>query len=119
MPLSVRGRKRIKKLSKRQERKTAAGIGAKRQPASGSLTGYKGDSRLLGVVRVEDKFTFNKSYPLKQADLAKIRGECSYGEIPAFKIDFKTEESGRTYDSWVLIPHAVWERLINAIDDDS
>jgi len=107
--------RKIRRTSRQQEEKVMAGIGGRTQPGSGCVNGYKSDGRLKDLVRVEAKFTFGTIYSVKRADLDKIRGECQGHEKPAFVIDFKDRASGRTQDSWVLMPHKEWERMINAL----
>jgi len=110
--------RKIRKVSRHQEEKIMAGIGGRTQPGSGCVPGYKSDGRLKGRVRVEARFTYGTIYSVKRQDLDKIRGECQGHEKPALVIDFKDRATSKTQDSWVLMPHKEWERMINALADD-
>lgn len=112
-PFKTRRRQKIKKASQKQERRIMAGIGGRVQPASGARPGYKSDGRKYGELRIEAKFTYANSYRLTLVDLNKLRSECEGPESPALVLDFKEKATGRTTDSWVVIPHAEWERIIN------
>jgi hypothetical protein len=79
----------------------------------------KSDSRLKGLLRIENKFTYGKSFSLTRQDLNKIRSECQGHESPAMQIDFKDRATNKTQDAWVCIPHLVWERMFNATADNS
>lgn len=104
--------KRLRKKSKKLEDQLAADIGGRRNKGSGSLPYLKGDVRKRGQLRVEAKFTQNKSYPVRLQDLRKIDSECSSGEVPAFDITFVEPGTLREIESWVLIPREEWKRLL-------
>jgi hypothetical protein len=110
--------KRIKRISKKQENKTASSMGGRAQPGSGARPGYKGDVRVYDKHRIENKFTFAESFKIELTTLSKIRGECEGHERPALSLDFKDKLTGRTKDSWVIIPTTDWEKL-NAATDES
>jgi hypothetical protein len=106
--------KRTKRASAKQESEIATSMGGRRQPGSGAIPGLKGDVRVKGKLRIEAKYTSNKSYSVTRADLLKIRSECYGSETPAFVIDFKDPGTLRTEERWVLIPFSDWENLVNA-----
>lgn len=110
-------KKRLKKISVKQEEKLAQSHGGRRHHGSGNQTGYEGDVRVDGRYRIEAKFTTKKSYPVRRAELNKIRSECALGEVPLFVIDFKDPQTLRTEDSWVLVPRSEWEKHAKATDD--
>lgn len=117
MPSMTGGRivsaRRLKKLSRKQEESSAASTGARVQPGSGSIAGYKSDNRLIGIFREESKFTFSKSFSLTRAILNKIRGECVGPEEPVVNLEFRDKATGRVDDHWVMIDRHFWEKLIN------
>jgi hypothetical protein len=102
-----------KRISRQKELGIMNDIGGRRQPASGACSGYKGDVKLEGVTRIENKFTTKNSYILKRKELNKIRSECQGYEKPAFVIDF-TDAAGKTEDRWTVIQYTEWEKFINA-----
>jgi hypothetical protein len=111
--------RKIKRLSRRQEEKLAASIGGKRHAGSGAMAGLKGDFRKKGVVRCEAKFTQAKTFTLSRDVLDKIRGEATHGEVPTVVVEFKNKLTGRTEDSWAVIPTQDWEdKIANAADKD-
>jgi hypothetical protein len=110
--------KRIKRISRKQEQRTAESSGGRAQSGSGSRPGYKGDVRVYDKYRIENKFTFAGSYKIDMLTLNKIRGECEGNERPAVSLDFVDKLTGRTRDTWVIIPKADWEKL-NAATDES
>jgi hypothetical protein len=111
-------KKRIRRLSAKQERRVAEALGGRAQRGSGSRIGYKGDGRVYGRFRIENKLTFADSYRVTLSDLHKIRSECAGRETPVFEVEFR-ERNGAVRDAWVLVPHKDWERLVkNAPADD-
>jgi len=100
-----------KARSKKQEKRIATSFGGRVQPASGALAGAKGDVRVRGKLRMEMKLTSKKAYRVSYEDLVKIRSECGLGEQPVFCVDFVDGNTGRTKDSWALIPMAFFEEL--------
>lgn len=107
-------RQRIKRASMQQEEETARALGGHRQTGSGARPGYKGDGRVMGRFRIENKFTTAKEFRLKLAELRKIRAECSGQEVPVFDVQFKDKDTLKLIDHWVLVPWNEWERRANA-----
>jgi hypothetical protein len=99
---------RMRKRAKRTELEIAEDIGGKAQKASGALPWAKGDVRKRGEHRIEAKTTKTKSYHVTRKELDKIRGECAYGEKPAFVISFVNPGTLREEDKWVLQPYGDW-----------
>ena len=118
-PKNRPSRKRINKISKRQEQRTARDVGGRTQAGSGSRAGYKGDVRNYDHLRVENKFTYARTFKLEHSDLSKIRGECEGHETPALQVDFNDRATGRTLDSWVVIPYALWKEEQDAVTEHS
>lgn len=85
--MDARTSKRQKKISKRQEQSIAEDLGGRTQPASGAMSGAKGDVRKMGVVRAEAKYTAKDSFTLKLAELDKIIGEAGL-EAAVLQIGF-------------------------------
>ena len=110
--------KTIKRLSKKQERRIAEGVGGKAQTGSGSRPGYKGDGRVAGRFRIENKLTFKDSYRVTLADLHKIRSECDGFETPVFEVEFLSKDTHMLKEAWVLVPQKEWEKLANAAPSD-
>lgn len=114
-------RKRVKQLSMKQETACAESVGGQRQKGSGNLSWNKGDGRVRGRYRIENKFRTAASITVKLADLQKIRAECVGLEVPVFDILFREKGTLRPLDNWVLLPKDHWEKLANAdpqADDD-
>lgn len=107
-------KQRLKKASMKQEEETASALGGHRQAGSGSRPGYKGDGRVFGRFRIENKFTTAASFRLKLAELRKIRAECSNQEVPVFDVQFKDRDTLKTIDHWALVPWSEWEKRANA-----
>ena len=110
-------KQRLRRVATQQERKTEA-LGGHRQSGSGSRVGYKGDGRVIGRYRIENKFRTAKSYRVDLAELRKIRAECQGTETPVFDIEFREKGTLEVLDNWVLIPRTTFEEL-NAASDDS
>ena len=89
-------------------------MGAKRQKASGSLSGAKGDIRKVGVLRGECKFTRAKSFSLKLEELKKIELEVGAGENPAFFIEFQCQQPPKRY---VVLPEWLYEYYASLVGD--
>ena len=110
---------RIKRLSKKQERRNAASLGGRTQPGSGSSSRAKGDVRKLGEYRGESKFTFAQSYALERAVLEKIASECGEGEKPILFLDYKNKDTGRTHGSYVVLHETDFEELVHHASSDN
>ncbi len=101
--------KRLRKLIQKEERKTAAMVGGYAQKASGATPSAKGDIRVRGKLRGEEKSTTLQSFSIKRYVLDKIRSECAGSERPFVLIRFRNAASLSTEDCWVLIPVEDWE----------
>lgn len=112
-PVKRMTKKRQRKLAQKQEQRVAAGVGGQATSSSGT-SGDKGDGRVYGRYRIENKYTRAKSYRVTRADLQKIRSECVYPEQPAFQVDFRHPTTQRVEESWVLIPEQEWRRLVKS-----
>lgn len=110
----IRGRNNNKKRSQAQEKRAAKREGGYVQPASGALSGAKGDVRAPGI-RMECKFTRAKSFSLKLEELMKIEGEANANEKPVFEIEFQGVHPPRRY---VVLPGYVWDQLRGDHEDD-
>ncbi len=112
------GKQALKKAATKQEESTASDLGGHRQTGSGARAGHKGDGRVFGRFRIENKFTTAKSFGLKLAELTKIRAECAALEVPIFDVQFKDKGTLRTLDHWALVPWAEWKKRANVQTDD-
>ncbi len=106
-------KKRLRRASQKQEREIER-VGGRAQSGSGSKVGNKGDGRVRGRYRIENKFTQASSFRVTLAELRKIRSECEGLEVPVFDVQFKEKVTLRTKDNWVLVPRDHWEKLANA-----
>ena len=98
------------------EVRVAASMGAKLKPASGAMTGAKGDATLEDFL-LEMKSTKLQSIAIQVGWLSKISQEAvTTGKIPAVVLSFVSEDGKpqMKYNSeWVCIPKAIFmERLI-------
>ena len=104
-----------KQRSSRQERRRIEAVGGRSHVGSGAFAGHKSDGS-TDKWRMENKFTTAQSYRVTLSDIHKLRSECRNGQAPVFNVDFQEKRTGATKESWVLIPHKEWERLVNAVD---
>jgi hypothetical protein len=102
--------KKAKKASQRLELDVAIelsevyGEGSVRtQPGSGNQRGAKGDLRMKGGLRVEEKHTQAESFSLKLDELYKIAGEAGAGEMPLFVIDFVEQGTRKLKDRFAVL----------------
>ena len=110
--------KTIKKATMKQEQKVAEDLGGRRQKGSGALDWKKGDGRVRGKYRIENKMRFTKGITITRSDLEKIRSECSPGEVPLFEVDFANKATCKVEDQWILIPYDHWKKVLDATSDD-
>lgn len=110
---------RVRRSITQQERRTAEALGGHRQTGSGARRGYKGDGRVEGRYRIENKMTRAASVRVHHSDLQKIRAECAAGEVPVFEVEFREKSTLRVKDKWAMVPWDVFERLANEAGDDS
>jgi len=96
--------------SRAQEKRAAKRYGGRRQAASGSQPGAKGDVRAMGRMRGECKFTRAASFSLKLEELRKIEQEAAAGEVPVFEIEFQTGFPSRRY---VVLPGWAFDQMYN------
>ena len=113
--------RKARKTSQRLEQNLALelnevyGEGAVRtQPGSGNQRGAKGDLRMKGKLRVEEKHTDAASFSLKLEELRKIAGEGSVGEVPLFVIDFIEQGTRRLKDRFAVIHFQDLKELLHA-----
>jgi hypothetical protein len=94
----------------KQERRRAAELGGHRQSGSGAVRGLKGDGRVFGKYRIENKSTTNLRFNLELADLRKIRSECHGLEVPVFEVEFQKKNTFEPIEKWALVPWDEWVR---------
>jgi hypothetical protein len=109
--------KRDKKHSTKQDLRMAARTGGRLQPGSGNQDDAKGDVRVKGKYRIEDKFTRAASFSLTREILSKIRGECEHGEKPVLGIEFCNKNTLKVEDEWVVMQVEDWEEMVRVIDE--
>jgi hypothetical protein len=109
--------KKNKRMSVLQERDIQEELGALMQPGSGNQPGKKGDHRQKGLLRLEAKATRARSFRLELADLDKIRGEATFGEMPAMVIDFVSPGTGKLRGRFVVIQSTDFRELNGARTD--
>lgn len=100
----------------RQERRCAEELGGHRQTGSGAVRGIKGDGRVFGKYRIENKSTTSKSFDLKLSDLQKIRSHCAGLEVPIFEVEFQEKITFRPIEKWALVPWDEWVRRTRESD---
>lgn len=110
--------KRIKRASMKQESRVAEDMGGRRQTGSGALSWKKGDGRVAGKYRIENKMRFTKGITITRSDLSKIRSECSPGEVPLFQVDFANKTTTAVEDSWILVPYDHWKKVLSETHKD-
>lgn len=112
-------RKQVRAAVTKQERTVAESIGGRRQTGSGAVKHLKGDGRVEGKYRIENKMTTGLSLRVPLSDLTKIRSECVGAEQPIYEVEFKEKGTLRSADKWALVPWDELQRLINAASDNS
>jgi len=110
--------KEIKRATMKQEQRVAEDLGGRRQVGSGALAWNKGDGRVKGKYRIENKMRFTKGITITRDDLAQIRAECGPGEVPLFQVDFAKKGTCGVEDSWILIPYEHWKKVLRAATPD-
>ena len=80
-------RKNLKKVSQKQESRSAKVLGTITTPGSGNKWYAKGDSGSSEIL-VENKFTYKKSYSLKLKELKKLEKQAGV-KMPVFEVQFK------------------------------
>lgn len=110
LPKRLKGLQGSHKRAPNQEKETATRIGGKPTPRSGAGV-VKGDVRVRGVVRVENKTTEHKSFSVTVEHIAKLEAAvASVTEIPMMQIEL---DGGRV--SFVLIPDKYLEQIVDAL----
>lgn len=96
----------LKKRSQHSERRAASEIGGRQMPASGAITGMKGDVK-SSLFLLEDKFTDAGSYSLKLDILQKAEKEAFQSRRkPLLRVTMK----GQTF---YVMPLRVFQYLLN------
>lgn len=111
--LRRQARHALGKAGRASEKRLARELKARARPASGAMTGAKGDID-LGTVLMEAKSTTSKSMSLQLEWLAKIANEArSEDKTPALAISFVRPDGTTVMDgSWVCVPRYVWEEKL-------
>jgi len=90
-PKRVKSKSRTTRArSSRQEKYNAKAVGGRVTANSGAL-GEKGDVRVPGLLRDENKTTKHRSFSLKLADLERIAAQAEGDEIPVLTICFEDD----------------------------
>jgi hypothetical protein len=93
--------------SSRQEKFNARSVGGRLTANSGAGKD-KGDVKIRGLLREEDKTTTKDSFVLRRADLRKIAAAAQGDEIPIMRIAF--EDNLR--EQFVVLPSDWFEQLL-------
>jgi len=98
-----------KAKSNQSEKELAKKLGGKRQPASGAITGHKGDVKTSELL-IDLKETDSKSIIVKLGDLHKIMNEANgEGKDPALVLRFN---KAKVIDKeWIVLPLEVYEEM--------
>lgn len=110
--------KRVRASVTRQERTVAESLGGHRQTGSGARPRHKGDGRVEGKFRIENKMTRTESIRVPLSDLRKIRAECSPGEVPIYEVQFRDKHTLAVKEQWALVPWSEWEKRVREANDD-
>lgn len=110
MPKRLTGQTPSHARSKEQEKETALRVGGKQVHRSGAGL-VKGDVRVKGVARIENKTTKNKSFSITTELLDKLENAVAGArEIPFMQIEINSGTH-----KFVVIPDMYLEDLINAL----
>lgn len=93
--------------SERQEKRTARQYGGKQTKNSGAMDD-KGDVKVEGKLRIEDKTTKKRSYRLTLSDLRKVARAAKGDEMPVMKICFEDD----LRQQFVVLPEPYFRRLL-------
>jgi hypothetical protein len=114
LPKRLKGLQGSHARAPKQEKETAVRVGGKQTPRSGAGT-IKGDVRVRGVVRIENKTTEHKSFSVTTEHIAKLEAAVASGtEIPMMQIEL---DSGRV--SFVVIPDNYLETIVDALKNSN
>lgn len=95
-----------RRRSDRQERHNARGVGG-RVTANSGAGRDKGDVKVPGLLREEDKTTGKTSYVLKLDELRKVAAAARGDEIPIMRIAFEDDLD----QQFVVIPNGWFQQL--------
>ncbi len=109
--------KKNKRMSVLQERDIQREFNAPMQPGSGNQPGKKGDNRRKGSLRIEGKATRAASFRLELADLEKIAGEATFGELPVLIIDFNNPGTSKLRNRFAILNATDFKELNAARQD--
>ena len=98
--------------AEKQERRVARDLGARQTIASGQTPVDKADVK-SDLLRVECKYTDNKSYSLKVEDLVKVASQATGDQIPLFYVEFRA--NGEAY---YVVPEHWFLLLLEKFKDD-
>lgn len=104
----------VKLRSKKRELRIAEDLGGRRQKASGALPWAKGDVRVRGRWRIDDKMTESLGFTVTRGLLTKVRSECGQGEKMAIVIGFHNKLNKKQEDQVVVIDYETFKELVNA-----
>lgn len=110
--------KRTMDMNRRLERDIAQDTNGRTQPGSGNKGRAKGDVRVKGKFRIEEKSTEAGSFRLTREVLTKITSEAKFPELPVVVIHFTDKERLRVLDSWAVIPYSRWLEGTHGTGDD-
>lgn len=98
--------------SKEQEKEHAIRLGGRVTPGSGNKE-IKGDVRVKGILRLENKTTKHKSFSVTQRMIDDIENAAlPYGELPAIEIDF-IDDNGKLLRQVAVVPSYILDLLVN------
>ena len=98
--------------ARKQEKRVAERLGGRTVPGSGSGA-VKGDVRLTGVLRLENKCTTKDAFRITRSMLEKIENAAlQTGEVPAIQVEFIDEESRRILHTVAVVPEYVLDWLV-------
>ncbi len=98
--------------SPKQEARTAKEFGGHVTIGSGNKH-MKGDVRIPGLARIENKCTSKKSFSITIDMIKKLRDNAiGYGEIPIIQIDF-IDSDGKVLEQVAVAPQKLIEALFN------
>jgi len=102
-----------RKRSDRQERNNAREVGG-RVTANSGAGRDKGDVKVRGLLREEDKTTRGRSYVLKLDDLRKVAAAAQGDEIPVLCVSFEDDLA----QQYVVVPRAWFQQMFNTFREN-
>jgi len=99
---------------KQQNRRLDRSLGGEPTPASGRLSGYKGDRELDGMFKIEEKATRAQSIAVRRKVLEKIYKEAKQQDKEAALAFSFLEGKSPAPSDWIAVPVELFREMYQA-----